>query len=266
MMKTKLRMKLYLVTLLLMASVCANAQGPPILDVTFDGYAGTSATIPAGIYISWNSVSPASFYASAGNYGATAPSYKFGNDSNYIVTKLMSPIDSLSFWMKGNGAPYSVFNELRFYYSIDSITYVLFAAIDSLPTTGTNYTMLGNQVTGYIKIEYHKAPAGGNLAFDDLKIYSSIAIGLPAFSNVPEQILVYPTPTSGVLNIKTPLSSGFPEVEVYDMLGNAVDYGLVERKNNTEYYIDLSYKKRGFYFIKIRSGFDFVTRRITLTD
>ncbi len=254
---------------LILTSVCIPARAQfTILDINFENYAGTTGTVPADIFISWNSTSPTSFYNSTGNFGLAAPSYKFGNDSNYIVTKIMTNIDSISFWMKGNGTPLSPANELRFYYSIDSLNYTLFHTIDSLPSTGTNYIFYPdpNQIAGNIKIEYGKVPAGGNLAFDDLKIYSSIVIGVPQLSEGSNDVIVYPTPSTGILNIKTKPGAGIPDVEVYDMLGNKVDYGLVERKNSSEYYIDLSYKKRGFYFIKIRSGFEFVTRRITLTD
>lgn len=248
-------------------SVCNPAKAQfAILDINFDNYAGTTATVPAGIFISWNSASPASFYSSTGNFGLTAPSYKFGNDSDYVVTKFMTNIDSVSFWMKGNGTPLSPANELRFYYSIDSLNYTLFHTIDSLPTTGTNYIFYPDpgQVVGNIKIEYGKAPAGGNLAFDDLIIYSSVVLGVEEDINKNE-IRIYPSPSTGLINIRIPNGST-PVFEVFDMLGNKILHEELQRKDNGIFTLNLNNKNPGFYFIKIRYGNELITKRITLTE
>jgi len=236
------------------------------LDVNFDGYNGMSATVPTGIYISWNSASPASFYSSAGNFGLSAPSYKFGNDSDYISTYNIVGIDSICFWMKGNGSPFSTLNELRFYYSQDSVNYTQFASIDSLPSSGTNFTLaVAPQIYGFIKIEYAKAPAGGNLAFDDLKIYSPFSVGV-GDEIKSEPISVFPTPTNGLINIKTAVTSELPRVEMFDLLGNKIAISTPERKAPGHFTLDISNRNKGFYFLKIRSGTQFTTSRITLVD
>lgn len=243
----------------------AKAQWP-WLDLNFDGYNGTAATIPSGAFISWHSVSPASFYTSTGNFGLTAPAYKFGNDSDYITTLNLPVIDSISFWIKGNGGPFSPQNELRFYFSPDSINYTLFYSIDSLPTTGTNISIPFTQIGGYLKIEYSKAPAGGNLAFDDFKMYSPIIIGLNEVSDDVKKVRIFPAPTTGIINILIPNGLGTPEVEVFDMLGNQMQLEELQRKDSGVFTLNLNKQNPGFYFIKIRYGNELITKRITLTE
>jgi hypothetical protein len=133
-----------------------------------------------------------------------------------------------------------------------------------LLSSATTTTVPLNQVTGYFKFEYYKAPAGGNLAFDDLKIFSSIVGVNETLNN--EEISVYPSPTTGILNIRLINSTpAMPAVEVFDMLGNKINGVNIERKGRGLYSLDLTGKSRGFYFVKIQTASQFVTRRITLT-
>src|SRR5690349_18663905 len=104
---------LYSTLLFLLISLPALPQANVAVSTGFDNYAGTLATVPQGWYISWNSTS--SFYTSAGNFGDSSPSYKFGNDSDFVVAPAYPMIDSVSFFVKGNGGPFSPLNELRIY-------------------------------------------------------------------------------------------------------------------------------------------------------
>jgi len=252
--------------LLVAFAVKVNGQ-TPVIDLNFDGYNGTVQTVPSGFYFSWNSNTSNSFYTSAGNFGAAAPSYKYGNDGDFIVTpKVLSPCDSLTFWSRGNGSPFSPLNELRIYHSADSINWVLDATLVPLSASGGSTTVPLNQVAGYFKIEYYKAPSGGNLAFDDLKIYSNVPIGLGSAPK-EDEIAVYPSPTSGLLNIRIGNSQAVaPVIEVFDMLGNKIKGVVVERKGKEQFAIDLTGKNRGFYFVRIKSGNTVVTKRITITN
>ncbi len=241
-----------------------NAQFPPFpwVDVNFDNYAGTPASVNPQIYISWNSVSPASFYTSAGNFGISAPAYKFGNDSDYITTFYVPQMDSISFWLKGNGGPFSPLNELRFYVSIDSINYSLITSIDSLPTTGTNISIPLNQIVGYIRIEYRKL-GGGNLAFDDLKIYSTTVIGLNEKPG-EDLLTVYPMPATDHIYLKFDSKLNSPQIEIFDMLGNVISNATVQKEKPGLYKVDLSRYRNGFYFVKIQSDGKLFTKRITI--
>lgn len=239
----------------------SNAQ-TPVLELNFDGYAGTEATTPAGFYFSWHSTTSNSFYTSAGNFGMASPSYKFGNNGDFIVTPVVSGADSLTFWAKGNGSPFSPLNELKIYHSADSLNWTLDATLVPLSASGTNYSVALSQVSGYLKIEFVKV--SGNLAFDDLKVYGT-ATGIPsAYKN--ESISIYPTPTNGPLNIKIANGSGPVTVEVFDMLGNQVKNIKLEKKARTFYTIDLGGMNKGLYFVKIQTPNQFVTRRVTLTN
>ncbi len=243
------------------ASFRSGAQ-TPALELNFDGYAGTESTTPAGFYFSWHSTTSNSFYTSAGNFGAAPPSYKFGNNGDFIVTPVVNGADSLTFWAKGNGSPFSPLNEVKIYHSADSLNWILDATVVPLSASGTFYSAPLSQVSGYFKIEYIKT--SGNLAFDDLKIYGT-PTGLQAI-NKAESVSVYPTPTNGPVNIKITNASGPVTAEVFDMLGNLVNNIRLEKKNKGLYTIDLSDLSKGLYFVKIQTQNQFVTRRVALTN
>lgn len=100
---------------------------------------------------------------------------------------------------------------------------------------------------------------------DDLKVYSS-TVGLNE-SLAKDEISVYPSPTTGPLNIRLTEKSGVtPVVEVYDIVGNKVFSGVAERRTKGLYTIDLSGRNKGYYFLKIRNGNQITTRRISLIN
>src|SRR4051812_9634711 len=122
-------MKKTLLTLLLLSGFFfAKAQVLTFAD--FDTYDGTTPTIPAGYYISWNNTS--SFYTGASNScGVACNAYKFGVDSATIITPSFSLADSVRFMMKGNGTYHP--NKFKVYGSPDSINWVLIHSYDSIP-------------------------------------------------------------------------------------------------------------------------------------
>ena len=76
---------------------------------------------------------------------------------------------------------------------------------------------------------------------------------------------LYPMPVTGTLNIdlgKAPSSD--PEILIFDLLGNQIETGSVIRESATVYSIDLSGKKAGYYFIRIRTAEETISRRITV--
>jgi hypothetical protein len=238
-----------------------------ILSCGFDNYAGTLATVPAGFSITWNSTSnttpgpSASFYISSGNFGSSAPSYKFGVDSATMVTPYVSNADSLSFWAKGNSI--SGPSTLYVSYSTDSINWTPITFLNNLPTASTTLSIPLQQISGYIKFFYDKDV--GNLGMDDLKIYSS-TVGLNE-NQSKDEISVYPSPTTGPLNIRLTEKTGVvPMVEVYDIVGNKVYSAFAERRGKGLYTIDLSGRNKGYYFLKIRNGSQITTRRISLIN
>lgn len=255
---------LFIFSILLSASPCFSQN--VVVDLNFDGYNGTVATIPPGYYFSWNSTTTNSFYTSIGNFGVASPSYKFGNDGDFIVTPMVSMADSFSFFSKGNGSPFSPLNELRVSHSTDSINWISDTVMVPLSASGIYTSVPLNQSSGYFRFEYYKSPAGGNLAFDDLKIYSSMSTGLNSVIK-NEEIVVYPTPTTGILKLKLINSSEhWPEIEVFDMLGNQLQDVKVESRGSGLFSINLTGKNKGFYFVKIKTTDQFITKRVTLID
>ncbi len=140
-----------------------------VVGTGFDNYANTLATAPAGWYMSWHSLSPASSYTSTANSGVAVPSYKMGLDSVTVITPMYQNADTLSFWCKGNGTADT--NELHIYHSADSLSWTMFVNRDSLPTVITTLKYGLPAASGWIKFVYRKL-AGGNLAFDDVNIIS----------------------------------------------------------------------------------------------
>lgn len=239
-----------------------------VFSCGFDNYVGTTATIPCGLGISWNSTSnttpgpSASFYISAGNFGSSAPSYKFGVDSAVLVTPFVTNADSVTFWAKGNSI--SGPSTLYVSYSTDSVNWTPITNVSNLPTTAANLSIPLQQATGYIRFFYDKDV--GNLGMDDLKIYSS-TVGISESPIKKDEISIYPSPTNGPLNIRLTEKAGVtPLFEIYDLLGNKVFSGLGERKSKGVYFLDLVGRNRGYYLLKIINGNQVITRRISITN
>jgi len=237
-----------------------------VASLNFDGYIGTVATVPAGYYISWNSTSTNSFYTSAGNFGINPPSYKFVNDGAFIITPYLPAIDSLTFFGKGNGSPFSPLNELRISHSTDSINWTSDTVLVSMSASGTIYSIPVNQSSGYFRFEYYKASGGGNLAFDDLLMYSNQPVSVNELK-AEDLINVYPTPSTGLIKLKiSDPDEELTKIDVFDLLGNKVSNVKIEKKSQGFYTVDLTGKNTGFYFLKIQTTGLFITKRITLVE
>jgi hypothetical protein len=232
--------------LLILFSVSGFSQ-TTLLQTGFDGYNGTTASIPAGFTITWNT--SASFYITSGNYGVDTPSYKFGIDNATIITPVISGIpDSLSFWCKGQNTSDS--SALEIFESVDGgATYFQSTILDTLPTTGTTITIPLNVYTTVVKFVYHKV--AGNVAFDDMRIFNNQPdavreIDKGAFS-------LFPNPSNGILNIHLNKISSSTKISVMNILGVEVKSFLVNDANVNR-ALDLSSLDDGIYLIKIKSG------------
>ncbi len=147
---------------ILLFPVFMSAQ-TTILQEDFTTYAGTANSAPAGWY-----------FSSQGNYttnsssGTSGPnSYKFGlNNATVITPRFSSGIDSLGFWLKGNGT--DALCKLKIYESSDSTNWLVLDSVVPIPTSGTlKKTGLGIS-TKWLKFIFIKS--AGNMAFDDVKI------------------------------------------------------------------------------------------------
>lgn len=146
-----------------------------IVDSTgFYCYAGTLASAPAGWYMSWHSTSAPSYYTVATSVGIAPPSYKFGQDSVFVITPQFAQADTVTFWCKGFGISDS--SKLNLYASSDSVSWTMFASRDTLPTSGTVLKYGIPYGAKWLLFVYRKIT--GNLAFDDVQIidYPNIQI------------------------------------------------------------------------------------------
>jgi len=175
--------KLFTLSLITAISLSSFSQ-IVIVGTGFDNYAGTSATAPAGWYMSWHSPT-ASSYTTAANSGVAIPSYKFGLDSVTVITPMYQNADTLSFMCKGNGVPFGDTNELHIYHSADSIAWAMFVNKDSLPAAKTTLKYGLPAASGWLKFVYRKL-GNGNLAFDDVNIiaYPNIYASFTTSGNV----------------------------------------------------------------------------------
>ncbi len=137
----------------------------------------------------------------------------------------------------------------------------LVAAIDSIPTTGTT---IGVNLNGdpYLKLLYIKQPAGGNLAVDDIQIYS-LTTGVEQITDVAS-VSVYPSPSSGMVFVKLLENKSATSIEIYDLLGNRINNVIAHSNDNGLYRLNFIDKRSGLYFVKIEMDGKLITKRITI--
>lgn len=78
-------------------------------------------------------------------------------------------------------------------------------------------------------------------------------------------ISLYPNPTTSRLfiDLGQPTITE-PTVMIFDMLGNKMDGLYPERKDPQTWLVDFNGIKPGFYFVKIRTSEESISRRITI--
>jgi hypothetical protein len=76
-------------------------------------------------------------------------------------------------------------------------------------------------------------------------------------------INVYPNPTTGKFNV-TVENAGEVVLKVGDILGNVLDVNVTDNLNGT-YSVDLSVVADGVYFVQVKNGDYFATKRITVS-
>ena len=76
-------------------------------------------------------------------------------------------------------------------------------------------------------------------------------------------INVYPNPTTGKFNV-TVENAGEVVLKVGDILGNVLDVNVTDNLNGT-YSVDLSVVADEVYFVQVKNGEYFATKRITVS-
>jgi hypothetical protein len=79
------------------------------------------------------------------------------------------------------------------------------------------------------------------------------------------EVSVFPSPTFGPVTIIIPQGETVIRFSIYDLLGNVMNM-QGEPNQKGKYTLNLDGLKPGYYFIKVQTDKQLVTKRITLTD
>ena len=88
-------------------------------------------------------------------------------------------------------------------------------------------------------------------------------VGIKNLAQDNDMINLYPNPTTGKFNV-TVENAGDIVVKVGDILGNVLDINVTDNLNGT-FSIDLSVVADGVYFVQVKNGDYFATKRITVS-
>jgi len=89
----------------------------------------------------------------------------------------------------------------------------------------------------------------------------TVYLGVAEFEEVTNQIIVFPNPVKGVLNIKVSGSLDIKNIEIYNMLGNQIK----SYSNNFE-SLDVSELSNGLYFLKFGTNKGMITKKILVNN
>jgi hypothetical protein len=94
-----------------------------------------------------------------------------------------------------------------------------------------------------------------------------ITVDLAGIANLTESndmINVYPNPTSGKFTVSVDNAGKDAVVKVGDILGNVISARVIDNLNGT-YSVDMSAVADGVYFVQVKNGDYFATKRITVS-
>ena len=92
--------------------------------------------------------------------------------------------------------------------------------------------------------------------WDRTNCFYSHFVGMPEASHLNSLIKIYPNPAGDIITIESEISDRY-SIDIASLNGQLIHSSVME---GTEHQIDLSFRRRGIYFITIRSK-DFVTTR-----
>lgn len=233
-----------------------------LVSYDFTGYNGLVQSIPAGWTITVNdstSGSAQTFYTTTASCGASCPSYKFNQTGATIITPTFTNATQLQFFMKGNGTLH--YNPFNIYTTTDGNTWNILQTYNPVPTAASTYTLNLNSNDIQVKFEYIKDTIGYNVALDDIVI-SNGPVGINQLSN-NNPLLVYPTISSGVLNIESSSERKVIEVAIINMIGKEVKH-LNFIQNNGKTVLNLTDLPDGVYVLKINMNGQLLNKRIVI--
>lgn len=128
-------------------------------------------------------------------------------------------------------------------------------SIDALPSIAYGYStmpvnaVLNNLLTGVNYYYRLKANNGNNIVYSDIFSFTTTPLGIekPTFE---ENILLYPNPSNGIINIHSTQNKNIISFKVIDQLGKALNYENNIQSGSLQ-KIDLSDKSAGIYLIQL---------------
>ena len=89
-------------------------------------------------------------------------------------------------------------------------------------------------------------------------------VGVEDLVNNDAMITVYPNPSAGSFNLEVTNAGDDVEIAVSDILGNTLPITITDNLNG-KYTVDLSNVADGVYFVQVRNGDTYATKRITVS-
>ena len=233
-----------------------------LVSYDFTGYNGLVQSIPAGWTITVNDSTPGStqtVYTTSSSCGVSCPSYKFNQTGATIITPTFTNATHLQFLMKGNGTLH--YNPFNVYTTTDGINWNILQTYNPVSFTAATYTLNLSSSDIQVKFEYIKDTLGYNVALDDI-IISNGPVGINQLSN-NNPVSVYPTISSGVLNIESSSERKMIEVAIINMIGKEVKH-LNFIQNNGKTVLNLTDLPDGVYVLKINMNGQLLNKRIVI--
>ena len=93
---------------------------------------------------------------------------------------------------------------------------------------------------------------------------SSCKYDLQTSFNIPDTniFIIYPNPTSNIVNIPIPCSNTEINYQIFDIVGALLLNSTIQISNNNSFTIDFSKYKNGTYILKLNCGKNITTYKI----
>ncbi|HEX7413018.1 MAG TPA: T9SS type A sorting domain-containing protein [Bacteroidia bacterium] len=106
-----------------------------------------------------------------------------------------------------------------------------------------------------------KKPKAGSIFWVD-DVSTTLVTGIEQFATNNEQVVVYPNPAKGIINIESKMQNGNSTLQITDMLGNTVKQAVI---SNLKSMIDISDLNEGVYNLSLISNEGVVNKRVVIT-
>jgi hypothetical protein len=252
-------MKILNSVILFLAVVNLSFSQVIILQEDFTSYQANTQTTPAGWMFSYQGNYTTSTFS--GSSGPNA--YKFGGTTTTTINTppFLPGADSIKFWIKGSGT--DSISQLIIFESTDSLSWDTLTKICPIPTMAAKgkRSFPVAALSTHLRFKYIKS--AGNLAFDDFRLIKNSPTGMQA-PNSTINFSVYPNPAvDGRFTIQLGTTKTEAAITVCNVLGEAVRYILTNEQSE---FLDLSGVQRGVYFVNVKQGELFRTRKIVIAN